>query len=958
MLSLTCSDVRMNAHASSKDEALMLLARIFIDDELTQDGYLDGLLERENQANTYLGQGIAIPHGTPAVRHLINKTGVRLVHFADGVVWNDDGDKVYLMVGICAKSDEHLSILKQLTGVLSSNISDDIHQAKSADDVLALLNKNEKSLLLHESLIKTDVFVSDIDGLYYTAINALKDRQVLQSSLGVSVNIMPLSLGCYPIYGAIIENSSIKQSALALAVAHKAITYQGANIHALAVIASNDNIDTQSLSSVYDVLMDGNFADEIGVLNTSQIAEKLGAVREPSWQSASVVLPMLQGLHARPATALSTLAKTVTGDIKVCVDKGAYVSAKSLARLLSLGAGFGQTLTFVVEPDTDAVALLPDLIKAVEQGLGDEVATVPSKPTVVFAPTQTPIVQHIIHGEKTQAISASRGLAVGQAYVSETPSFDYPMTSNNPKEEIARLNLAIDDVKEDLKIMVENAQKASIAKIFTAHLALLDDDEIVCGAKDGIDEGLSAAAAWHTHIEKMAKAQASLNNHMLAERAMDLRDIGQKVLCYLTGQKPKDTPNEPYVLIKADLLPSDVAKLDPAHVVGIVTAFGGASSHSAIVARALGIACVVGAGAGVLDITDGDMVLLDGGEGWFVVNPDEVLIHECLTKQKLFAEREKLAQISAHEPAITKDGHQVEIAVNIGNVNDTAEALAQGAEAVGLLRTELVFMSHPQVPDIDMQVADYSKVFDALNNRPLVVRTLDVGGDKPLPYLPMPTEENPFLGVRGIRLSLERPELLKNQLIALIMASKGRDLRIMFPMVGRLEEWQRAKQILDDVLCNYPHDKIQVGIMVEVPSVAIMAEHFAEEVDFFSIGTNDLTQYTLAIDRGHPTLSKDADGLHPSILQLIHHTVASAHAHGKWVGVCGELAGDEMAVPILVGLGVDELSMSTKSIALTKALIRKLDQSACQALAERALMCQTAKQVRTLVSNLNMEQLS
>lgn len=274
--------------------------------------------------------------------------------------------------------------------------------------------------------------------------------------------------------------------------------------------------------------------------------------------------------------------------------------------------------------------------------------------------------------------------------------------------------------------------------------------------------------------------------------------------------------------------------------------------------------------------------------------------------------------------------------------------MACGAEAVGLLRTELVFMAHQSVPDIDTQVSDYNKVFDELAGRPLVVRTLDVGGDKPLPYLPLPAEENPFLGVRGIRLSLRQPQLLKNQLIALIRASQGRDLRIMFPMVGRFEEWQAAKAILKEVRQKYTHDNLQVGIMVEVPSVAIMAHRFAKEVDFFSIGTNDLTQYTLAIDRGHSLLSKEADGLHPAVLTLIDQTVKAAHAHGKWVGVCGELAGDKAAVPILIGLGVDELSMSSSSIAMTKALIRQLTQTECQALAKRALTCTTADEVRAL----------
>lgn len=439
----------------------------------------------------------------------------------------------------------------------------------------------------------------------------------------------------------------------------------------------------------------------------------------------------------------------------------------------------------------------------------------------------------------------------------------------------------------------------------------------------------------------------------MAERAADLRDVGQKVLSVLTGQNAHHEPSAPYVLIKEDLLPSDVARLDPERVVGIITAVGGASSHSAIVARALGIPALVGAGMNVLDIEQGAPVLMNAGEGWFVVKPSEALIIASQEEQRMLQERKQLAKQSAMQPATTTDGHRVEIAVNLGNVNNTAAAVSNGAEAVGLLRTELVFMAHRQVPDIDTQIADYQQVFDALEGRPLVVRTLDVGGDKPLPYLPMPSEENPFLGVRGIRLSLKQPELLRNQLIALIRASQGRDLRIMFPMVGRLEEWHAAKAILDEVRAQYPHDGLQVGIMIEVPSAAIMANVFAKEVDFFSIGTNDLTQYVLAIDRGHPSLSKDADGLHPSILTLIDQTVKAAHAHGKWVGVCGELAGDEKAVPILLGLGVDELSMSVSSIALVKHQIRTLNLTACQSLATQALMCQTSAQVRALTPKDN-----
>lgn len=277
------------------------------------------------------------------------------------------------------------------------------------------------------------------------------------------------------------------------------------------------------------------------------------------------------------------------------------------------------------------------------------------------------------------------------------------------------------------------------------------------------------------------------------------------------------------------------------------------------------------------------------------------------------------------------------------------QAVEKGADGVGLLRTELVFMQHNKMPDETTQIADYVQVFDAMNGKPVVVRTLDVGGDKPLPYLTMKKEDNPFLGVRGIRLSLNRPELLRKQLIALIKASNHRPLAIMFPMVGQLDEWYKARAILDNVLVDHPHDNLQVGIMIEVPSAAILADKFAPLVDFFSIGTNDLVQYTLAIDRGHPVLSAQADGLDPSVLRLIDTTIKSAHAHGKWVGVCGELGSDNLAVPILLGLGVDELSVSSSQIALVKAQIRTLNFAECQTLAKQALEANNGQAVRELV---------
>lgn len=942
MLSLTADSVRMQASARTKEEALSVLCEILVADGLTTPEYLQGLKDRENQSSTYLGQGIAIPHGTPDSRSSILKTGVRLVHFADGVRWNEAGDVVYLAVVIAAQSDEHLQILQSLTRALNDDVASQIQQADTAEALIQALGASKKPLRLSDALIITDSLANDLDELYLQAAELLKKQGAISSLFLPKHTPTKLS----DALSAVIleEQQGIRQSALALVANAK---------QALAVITAEKSVDRAALSQLLDALMSQPLADAIRQKDTQALLTLLGIQNQADWPSASVVLANEHGLHARPATALAALTKSMDGEIKVAVDTKDYVSAKSLTQLLSLGAIKGQTLKFIAEPDTEAALMLDKVIEAVRSGLGESVSHVIS--TEADQASDTPSAggaSGIETGVRHTAIQASQGLAVGGAHIIKPVHYHYPMTAQFPEAEMAKLQEAIAAVKADLQVVIQTAKNPQIAEIFTAHLALLEDDEMLMGAKDGLQEGLSAPAAWHAMIEELASAQAALSNRLLAERAQDLRDIGQKVLLKLLGESEAVPPDAPYVLIKEDLLPSDVANLDPTNVAGIITAVGGASSHSAIIARALGIPALVGAGQSVLEIENGTSVLLDGGAGWFVVKPNDEMIAECREIQAARREMMRKAALVAKEPAITTDGHRVEVAANLGNVADTANAVASGAEGVGLLRTELVFMSHTQIPDIKTQVADYAQVFEALDGKPLVVRVLDIGGDKALPYLPMAAEKNPFLGLRGIRLLLAKPELLRAQLTALIMASGGRDLRIMFPMIGCIEEFRAAKAILDEVLLQYPHDQLQVGIMLEVPSAAVMADQFAKEVDFFSIGTNDLTQYVLAIDRGHPMISKDADGLHPSILQLIHQAVTAAHREGKWVGVCGELAADPDAVPLLVGLGVDELSMSAKSIAMTKAMIRQMQHSQMQVLAMQALQCQTAEQVRQLVKAL------
>lgn len=946
MFVLQPNHIYLNQSANDKQHALQQLADILVKDNLVKSEYLQGLQDREAQTSTYLGQGIAIPHGTPASREAILQTGVRLAHFPDGVDWGD-GNVVYLAVVISAKSDEHLKVLQILTKALNNNVADEIRQATTAEAILSVLNVSAESLTVHERLIKTDVVASDVDELAYHGYQLLKSQNLVGAGFLTNLQTNKALFLQENIF-AVIGKTAVKTPAVAIVQSTKNLAIGQHQLNTLVVIASNPQLDKEKLAKLLDVL----FQTPLQKQTSREIANSIQADIVPDWTQKTVVLQNAHGLHARPATALVEIAKKFTGEIKVSVDKIHFVSAKSLSQLLSLGATRGQTLTFIAEPNTDTETALDEMILAVRNGLGEAVE--PISQVLVNPQSLDEWVEPFIdETDSLKGVPASRGLAVGLSFVRKEKSYDYQQLTKNADTEKQRFIDAIMQVKKTLQNTIETASNQVIAQIFTAHLAMLDDVALLNPVYEQIGNGFSAEYAWHEHIEQVAKAQESLQNKLLAERAMDLRDVGDKVLAVLSGETVEHTPNEPYILIKKDLMPSDVARLDSQNVVGILTALGGASSHSAIVARALGIPAVVGAGDSVLNIAQEIPILINGGTGEFFVNPS----HEQLQQASVEQERQQFEQTKAIQtceiPAITLDNHQVHVMVNLGDINNADVAVKHGADGVGLLRTEFVFMKHSQMPDVNAQIADYKKVFDAMGKRPVVVRTLDIGGDKPLAYLPLPTEENPFLGVRGVRLSLRKPAILKQQLTALIKASQqsspNQDLRIMFPMIGRVEEWLKVKEILNHILAENPHHKLQVGMMIEVPSSAILAEKFAPHVDFFSIGTNDLTQYALAIDRGHPVLSREADGLHPSVLKLIENTVKSAHKYGKWVGVCGELASDRQAVPILLGLGVDELSVATSQIPLVKMQIRSLSKKDCQTLAEKALDCDTATAVRVLI---------
>ncbi|MGH7910086.1 MAG: phosphoenolpyruvate--protein phosphotransferase, partial [Thermodesulfobacteriota bacterium] len=496
------------------------------------------------------------------------------------------------------------------------------------------------------------------------------------------------------------------------------------------------------------------------------------------------------------------------------------------------------------------------------------------------------------------------------------------------------------------------------AAIFEAHGLFLDDDALREPARRAIfDERLNAAAAWQRATDAVAAEYRALDDEYLRARAVDVTDVGRQVILNLLGSAASAAiMTVPGILVAADLTPADTTHLDPALALGICTAFGGPTSHSAILARNFDIPAVVGLGESVLAIAEGTPLLVDGEAGQVWPNPNADLVADYARR----AEAARIAQVEARAasaaPALTRDGRRVEVAANIGSLADAHAAVAAGAESVGLFRTEFLFLDRLTAPDEDEQFAAYHAAAAALGNRPLIIRTLDVGGDKPLPYLDLGPEANPFLGWRAIRLCLARPDFFKTQLRAIVRAAAEFPVKVMFPMIATLAEWRAARTLLDEARAEVQSrgqaapDPIETGIMVEIPAAALQAAQFAVEVDFFSIGTNDLTQYTLAAERGNPRVAALADAFQPAVLQLIQTVVEAAHARGKWVGVCGEMAGDPLAVPLLVGLGVDELSMSPPAIPQAKQIIRALDYPSARALAQTALELETLEAVRKIMT--------
>ena len=563
-----------------------------------------------------------------------------------------------------------------------------------------------------------------------------------------------------------------------------------------------------------------------------------------------------------------------------------------------------------------------------------------------------------------QGIAASDGIAIAKVYTLTEPDLTVTkVTVEDSEKEVSRLDDALAASIKDVELIKETALKnlgEEEAQVFDAHLMVLSDPELIGQVKDSITSNkVNAESALKEVTDMFISIFAGMeDNPYMQERAADIRDVSKRILAHLLGVKIPSpaTIKDEVIIVAADLTPSDTAQLNRQYVKAFVTDIGGRTSHSAIMARSLEIPAIVGTKEVTSIAKDGDIIIVDGLSGEVFLNPSEEVVAEYRAKAEAFAAQQAEWEKLKDSKTYTKDGHQVELAANIGTPKDLEGVVNNGAEGVGLYRTEFLYMDSHEMPTEEDQFEAYKAVLEGMNGKPVVVRTMDIGGDKELPYLPLPHEMNPFLGYRAIRISLNEPEMFRTQLRALLRASVFGKLRIMFPMIATLNDFRGAKALLEEEKAKLiaegvaVSDDIQVGIMIEIPAAAVLAHQFAKEVDFFSIGTNDLIQYTMAADRMNERVSYLYQPYNPSILTLIKHVIDSAHKEGKWAGMCGEMAGDQTAVPLLVGLGLDEFSMSASSVLKTRSLISKLTLSDMQALADKAINeCATVQEVEALV---------
>ncbi|WP_186012734.1 phosphoenolpyruvate--protein phosphotransferase [Burkholderia gladioli] len=834
---LTAGQVRLAARAASRHDAIDQAGALLVEAGVIEPAYVASLHGREQVSNTYLGHGVAIPHGLQEDRHLIRRTGVAVLQLPDGVEWRD-GERARLVVAIAAQSDQHIVLLQRLTRLIGDPAR--LAQLLATRDPLAI--------------------VKVLDG----------------------------DAGAAPAAGS------------------------AAIVHA----------------------------------TPADYAERV-----------ELVLDYPHGLHARPASAWVASAKRFQAALRVRHGNSA-ADPKNLVSLLQLGATANAELVLSAQ-GVDAAEALAALKRTIEALSAEEHARADAAKLrrqqaqpALWTPRDPATV--------IEGVGAGPGFVAGPVRLMRSRTLQIEDRADDPLDAATRLEAALASTARELEALArETGARLGEAEgaIFAAQRELLDDAALLDETARLVVDGHGLAWSWHRATEQQAAKLAALPDPLLAARAADLRDVARRVLGHLGDADVEGSADvsgdgagqgAPAILIAEDLTPSDTAQLDPAVTLGFCTVAGGPTSHTAILARTMGVPAAVACGAALLALRDGEHVVLDGNAGRLYAGVSAADRERAAEAQRRFVEAQHRAAANRALPAATLDGHVLEIGANITRPAQVKAAIENGADGVGLMRTEFLFLERHDAPDEEEQYACYRQMVEASGGRHLIIRTLDIGGDKQVPYLNLPRESNPFLGVRGLRLCLRRPELFVPQLRALYRAAMHGPLWIMFPMVSTLDEARQAIALAETVRAELDAPKVPLGIMVETPSAAALADHFAELVDFFSIGTNDLTQYVLAIDREHPELARMAQSLHPAVLRMIAQTVDGARRHRKWVGVCGGLAGEPLGAAILAGLGVDELSMSVRDIPAVKTRLRASRLDALRALARRALDAADVDAVRAL----------
>ncbi|WP_309381244.1 phosphoenolpyruvate--protein phosphotransferase [Cerasicoccus frondis] len=821
MFDLSPSDIRLGESFDSRDAAIRAVAQLLHEQGAVQANYSDSMLARERTANTYLGNGVAIPHGRPQEAHLINDTRVVLIQVPVGVPWKD-GERAKLIFGIAAKSDEHISLLGRITTITS-------------DEALA------------ERLANT------------------KDPQDI---------IRAISAGG-----------------------------QGS------ARFSDDNFDGER-----------------------------------------IIVPFSnpRGFHLRPASQIAEATERMDGDIRL-VANGREADARSAMSIVGLGIRAGSDIE--IRSDSpfadDHLRQLKRLVEIINDEPQEAVEG--AGPTVDWQPAD------LSHAQVITGTMAAPGIAVGPAFLwSQLSAAPSERKRGDVASERDALKAAIASAEETLRELSEDASMNKVQRnLFEAHATMLSDEILLTEASAQINERVDALQAWNTVLAKNVSQLQSLADKHLAQRSIDLKDAGGRVSRILSGAEEVSLASltTPSILIADDLEPSEAAQLSRSKICGICLREGSPNAHSAIVARSLGIPMVVACGWPLEQVAAEDKVVLDASGARMILHPTEEDVTSANEVIKTLDAQRQRAWTDRFKPAITQDGMRTEVVANIARVAEAEEAVQAGAEGVGLVRTEFLFLDREHAPSEDEQYECYRAMVDALGGLPMVLRTIDIGGDKPVDYLGLSERDLSFLGLRGIRIGLARPDIIKTQLRAVYRAAKHGPIKLLFPMIATSNDFRRIRNIAEAVRREVDGPRIDLGVMIEVPSAVIMASELAKVADFFSVGTNDLTQYALAVDRTHPLLAKRADSLHPVVLRLIRQAAEAAHAEGKWIGVCGGVAADPLGAQILAGLGVDELSMPPATVPAIKEKLRYANFHDLQQLAKRALEQEDAVAVRLLPIN-------